>query len=159
MEKEDFDFELEYNKIASKHHLPEFRKICEDFDIEKMSDKKCNFLIRDIRIEINNKISSYVNLFETLINPGPSSIFIFSVLKNLSDSDREEIKGIYKRLIKIQMIAVKLNTIYREDKEIEFIKDIFEKWQDLKLRVYKVLENIESNFDKEEKVKQNSYFG
>ncbi|MEK0348131.1 MAG: hypothetical protein QQN44_07365, partial [Nitrosopumilus sp.] len=81
MENEEFDFESAYNELKQKHDLPEFKRLAEDFDIEKISDKEPLFLIREIRRAINEKITAYINLFENLINPNAPPMFIFSILR------------------------------------------------------------------------------
>ena len=80
MEPTDFDLKKAYLDLQQDHTLPEFTKLAEDFDIEKIQDKETSFLLREIRRAINEKITAYIHLFENLINPNAPPMFIFSIL-------------------------------------------------------------------------------
>ena len=159
MENTEFDFKPTYNELKLKHNLPEFEKLAEDFDIEKITDKEPIFPTREIRRVINEKITAYLHLFETLINPNAPPMFIFSILRNTSDKNKDNIREIYKTLSKIQVEAMKLDTIYKEDAEIKFINETFEAWQKLKLTIYKLIENFEASFEENDTSQKRSYFG
>ncbi|MBT7101942.1 hypothetical protein HN935_00335 [archaeon] len=159
MEKDDFDFEAVYNELAQKHSLPEFQKIAEDFDIEKIQDKESMFLVREIRRTINEKIAAYLHLFETLINPSSPPMFVFSIIRNMSETDKETIKKIYKALSRTQIEIMKLDTIYNEKEEAKFINEAFIIWQEFKPTIMKLIENLETNFETDDISKKRSYFG
>lgn len=158
METSEFDLKLAYGKLKLKHGLPEFEKLAEDFDIEKIENKESIFLIREIRRATNEKITAYLHLFETLINPNAPPMFVFSILRNSSDKNKNIVKEIYKILSKMQIEAMKLDTIYKEDAEVKFINETFKMWQGLKLRIYKLIENFEANFEEGETSQSRSYF-
>ena len=159
MEEKEFDLEKEYDILKQKHNLPEFKELAEDFDIEKIQDKETSFLIREIRRAINEKISAYIHLFENLINPNAPPMFVFSILRNISTSDKDTIKEIYKTLSKTQIETMKLDTIYNEQEEAKFINETFNKWQELKPTIHKLIENFEASFKTDNNSKKRSYFG
>jgi len=159
MEDKDFDLEKAYDELKQKHNIPEFTKLIEDFDIEKIQDKETLFLLREIRRAINEKITAYIQLFETLINPNTPPMFIFSILRNISTQDKDTIKEIYKTLSKTQIEIMKLDTIYNETNETKFINEIFNTWQNLKPKIYKLIENFESSIETDDNSKKRSYFG
>ena len=159
MENEEINFEEIYSELAQKHGLPEFEKIAEDFDIEKIQDKESIFLIREVRRAINEKIAAYIHLFETLINPSAPPMFVFSILRNISQEDKETIKKIYKAISRTQIEVMKLDTVYKEEEEIKFINETFIIWQELKPIIYKLIERFESSFDEDDTSKKRSYFG
>ncbi|MBU2577086.1 MAG: hypothetical protein KKF50_05190 [Nanoarchaeota archaeon] len=158
MEDKEFDLESEYNGLKEKHSLPDFKKLAEDFDVEKISEKESSFLIREIRRIINEKLSAYMHLFETLINPSAPPMFIFSVLRGIKEEDKESIKEIYKKLSRLQIKAMKLDTIYSEQGEVEFVKTSFTEWQDLKKTIYRIIEQFGENIEKSDNSKKRSYF-
>ena len=159
METQDIDLEQEYNEIKKQHELPEYKNLAEDFDIEKIQDKETSFLLREIRRTINEKISAYIQLFETLINPNAPPMFVFSILRNISTKDKDTIKEIYKTLSKTQIEIMKLDTIYNEKNEAEFITETFNTWQKLKPKIHKLIEDFESSFETDDTTKKRSYFG
>lgn len=159
METQDINIEDVYNEIRKKHNLPEFEKIAQDFDIEKIQNKETKFLLREVRRAISEKITAYIHLFENLINPNAPPIFIFSILQKMPQKDKNRIKEIYKTLSENQIEIMKLDTIYNEEKEAEFVKKIFKKWQELKKEIHELIENFEKNLKSEEISKNGSYFG
>jgi hypothetical protein len=158
MEEKEFDLELEYGKLKNKYELPEFEKLSEDFDLEKVSEKESLFLAREIRRAINEKMTAYLHLFETLINPAAPPMFVFSILRNISPENKELLKILYKKLARTQIETMKLDTIYNEEEEVKFIKETFENWQEIKKEVYQLIEQFESSFDTDDIAKRRSYF-
>lgn len=160
MEKieEDFDFENVYNDLKKDYKLPDFLKMCEEFDIEKIIDKESRFLLREIRRIMAEKTSAYLHLFETLINPSQSSVFVFSILKDIPNQDKEKMRGIYKELAKIQIKIMKLDSFYNEDQEAIFILKTFNIWQNIKGKILNIINKFEVNFENETPVKKSSYF-
>ena len=159
MENEEFDLESAYNELREKHGFPEFNKFGRDFDIEKISEKESIFLIREIRRTINEKLSAYMHLFETLINPSAPPMFIFSALRGIGEEDKELIKEIYKELSKLQIEVMKLDTIYSEESEIAFVNKSFDRWQELKKTIYGIIERFDENMENEDSSKKRGYFG
>ena len=157
-EEKEINLEEEYNKLKQKYTLPSFKEISEDFDIEKVQDKESTFLLREIRRTINEKTSAYLHLFENLINPNSPPIFIFTLIRNISIEDKETIKQLYKELSKTQIQVMKLDTIYKEESEAKFIKEIFTIWQGVKKKTYKLIETLESNMDNDDISSTKSYF-
>jgi hypothetical protein len=149
----------DYKKVEEKFELPSFDKLEEDFDMEKILDKEEGILIRDVRRVILEKLSGYLHLFETLINPTSPPVFVFSFMKNLSEQDKKEIKEIYKELSRLQIETIKLDTIFDEKKEANFIKNAYSQWQNLKKRIYGLVEIFEKEFEKSNETKEKSYFG
>ena len=158
MENDEFDLKSAYEELGTKYSLPEFEKLSEDFDVEKNIDKESTFLIRDIRRVAIEKTSAYLQLFETLINPNSPPMFVFSILRNVSTEDKDTIKEIYKILSRIQIEAMKLDIIYKEDAEAKFINETFNVWQKSKITIYKLIENFEMNFESDDTSKKRSYF-
>lgn len=149
----------DYKKIEEKFSLPAFENLVEEFDVEKISEKEEGLLIRDIRRAVAEKISGYLHLFEMLMNPSSPPMFVFSFMKNLSEQDKKEIKEIYKELSRLQIHTIKLDTVYDETKEAEFIKKTYTLWQNLKTKVYALVEIFEKEFEKNSEAKEKSYFG
>jgi hypothetical protein len=157
--EQELNFEELYNELKKEHDIPEFNKLAQDFDIEKIQDKETTFLLREIRRAINEKISAYIQLFETLINPNAPPMFVFSILRNISTKDKDTIKQTYKTLSKTQIEIMKLDTIYNEKQEAKFINDTFNTWQELKPTIHKLIEDFEASFETDDTTKKRSYFG
>jgi len=157
-EENEFDFEEDYEVLRQKYNLPEFETLAQDFDIEKIAEKETLFLAREIRRAINEKITAYIHLFETLINPTSPPMFVYKILKNMTEKEKEQIQEFYKILSKNQIEIMKLDTIYSEKNEIEFIKRTFKAWQEIKSKINTLFESFETNFENGDTSKERSYF-
>jgi hypothetical protein len=153
------DLEKEYEEVSKGFGLPSFEKLAEDFDVEKVLEKESVFLLRDIRRIIGDKLSAYLHLFETLLNPTSPPMFIFSVLKGMKDDEKKEIREIYQKLAKLQLKTMKLDTIYDEKKEADFVKESFEEWQDMKIKINQLLETFDKEFKEDSNSNKRGYFG
>lgn len=162
MEREHFreieELKEEYNKHKEKHSLPEFDRLAEDFDIEKVVEKESSFLLRDIRRAIKEKTGAYLQLFEGLMNPVSPPAFVFNLLKNASEDDKKEIREVYKKLAKHAITVLKLDTVYSEDNEAKFIISVFDEWQKLKNQIHNLFEKLDMVSGKEV-FERKGYFG
>jgi hypothetical protein len=153
------EIKKEYEILKNKYSLPEFEKLAEDFDVEKIVEKATSFILRDVRRAIGERISVYLHFFETLINPAAPPMFIFSILKNLEERDREKIREVYRKLANLQISAMKLDTFYKEKDEAEFIKKANEKWGDIKKKTHELLDDFEKKFKADSESIKKDYFG
>ena len=158
MDIPEFDIETDYEELKKAHSLPTFEALAEDFDIEKLADKETAFLAREIRRVINEKITAYIHLFETLINPQSPPMFVFKILKNMSPKEKEQIQEFYKVLSRTQIDVMKLDTVYSETDEIKFINKNFKAWQEMKPKIHALFTSFESNFENGDTSKERSYF-
>ncbi len=160
MEEEKTDYitlKEEYNKLD--YTLPDFEKLNEDFEVAKHLEEENQFLIRDIRKIMGQKFSAYLQLFELLKNPTSSPMFVYSLLRNISEEDKKLIKEIYKELSIFQVQSMKLDTIYSEQLESEFLNNGFDKWQELKCQILNLLDKIDFKKEEEKESVKNGYFG
>lgn len=157
-EPKQFDLEKEYAKLEKKYNLPDFETLSQDFDMEKVAEKEPIFLAREIRRSMNEKITAYIQLFETLTNPGGSPMFVFKIIKNISEKQKKQIQEFYKILSKMQIEIMKRDTIYSEKGEVDFINNTFKIWQKMKLEIHSLFKSFETNFENDETAKGRSYF-
>lgn len=164
MTKENNDISVlrrDYDSLKTKYSLPDFEELIIEFDIEKIAEKEkeSSLVLREVRRGINEKISAYMHLFETFMNPSSGPVFVFSMLKNIADSDKKKIKEIYQRLAKIEIGVFKLDTIYSEENEAKFIKSIAGEWAALKKEIYTLIEKLDEEFSIVEDKVSKGYFG
>ncbi|MBT3642830.1 hypothetical protein HN604_01765 [archaeon] len=155
----EITFGEEYEELREKYSLPEFDKLAEDFDIEKVSEKESTFILREIRRMIHEKLSAYLSLFEMLVNPSAPPMFMFGVIKKMNGDHKELIKKVYENLVKLQISIMKLDTVYSEKSEAEFIIRSFSEWQDMKVKIHDLIDSFEQNVEKNDSLKKTSYFG
>ena len=152
------ELKKQYEPLRKKYKLPSFNELNEDFDIEKSQEKETNFLLREIRREVTDKVAAFLRFFELFLNPQAAPLFVLGMLKNLTLHEKEIIGALYKELVALEIEAVNLDIRYDEKNEAKFIKNTFMKWQKLKPELEKVGVALRKIQTKEPKGKR-SYFG
>ncbi|MCL6500820.1 MAG: hypothetical protein K6T16_02175 [Candidatus Pacearchaeota archaeon] len=148
-----------YDALRKKHGLPEFSKINEEFEIEKVQERETEFLLREIRRAMSEKIAAFLRFFELFLNPQAAPVFILGMLKSLTVKDKELIEHIYNQLVNFELTSITLDIIYDEKKEVDFIKNTFKKWQCIKEELQEFSRIIERAKLEEKERKRKSYFG
>ncbi len=149
----------EYEMFKEKYNLPEWNSLEESFDISKAFLGDGGIILRDMRRKMNEKLASYIHLFETFMNPQATPIFITNALKNLEETDWSEIRRIYKKFAKIQFNQILADTIYSEEKEVETIKEIYSIWETEKNNLVKIIEKLDKQYSENSNNNKGNYFG
>ncbi len=162
--KSSCDIDLEkikekYNTLKKNYDLPSWEELEEDFDISKAFSVESETTLRDIRRKINEKITSYLHLFEMFMNPQTAPLFVMNVLKNLSESDDKNIKKTYGEMARIQFQQILADTIYSEENESKVIKETFDMWAREKVNIYKIIQVLGEKYKGSSVSKNKSYFG
>jgi len=149
----------EYKKLQQKYNLPEFTDLNKDFHIEKAVEVETDYLIREVRRLIADKIYNYLRFIETLLNPANAPMSVFSIIKAMNREEKEKLTEIYKKLVKSEVKMIRLDMDFSEEKEADFIKESYNVWQEIKKDFIDVLEKVEKNWDNKFEVNSKGYFG
>src|SRR3989344_956235 len=149
---------IDYKKIQEKYKLPSFEKLNEDFGIEKAADEEIDILIREIRKHISEKAFNYLRFVETLLNPTNAPMSIFTITKSMGVEEKNKLTEIYKKLVKSEVKMISIEIEFSEKKEANFIKEIFEVWQEIKKDFLEVIKVVEKNWENKTEGKNRKYF-
>lgn len=150
----------DYAVLKQKYSLPEYSALADDFhSIERASDVETDYLLREIRRYVAEKLFNFHRFVEALLNPSNVPMYIFSMIKTLGADDKKKLSDIYKEIAKMEIEGIKLDLDYSEKKEAEFIKECFAKWQIIKKDFFFVLEAIKKNWDAKADEGKRDYFG
>ena len=162
MEKEEFNLEKlkkEYETFKPKYNLPEFSELNKLFDIEEI-DQNSDYILRKIRRAMSEKTSGYLRFIETLLNPSNAPIFFFKLVKKLENEDKEFLSKVYDTLGNFEIEIISLELEYSEEKEAEFIKKVYNTFNDeIKGNFIKIIKRLENGDNDKRKESSNSYFG
>ena len=158
-EKSLEDFKKRYREIQSKYELPEFEELNDFFQVEKAAENETDFLLREIRKVIADRLFNYARFVESLLNPVNVPMFVFSIVKTFDVKEKEILEEIYKKLAKREIDLVELDVDSTEEKEAKFIRESFELWKEIKRDFLKVVEVIRKNWDVESEEGKKDYFG
>jgi hypothetical protein len=153
------EVKMQYKKLQEKYQLPNFELMNQEFSIEKIADTETEILTREIRRYIADKIFNYLRFIETLLNPANAPMFIFSVIKSMSQDDKKKLTDIYVKLSEIDLELIKLDIECSESKDAEFIGKVYDSWQNIKKELIPILSKLKNVKDNDEDKSANRYFG
>ena len=148
----------QYEVLRKKYKLPEFSKLNEDFEIEKLQDHESDFLLREVRRAIVEKMSAVLKFLEIMINPNENSpAFVYAMIKEIKPETKKMIEAMYKELSTIEISSIMLDLDYIEKEEAKFVKDHAKKWEKTRKDLKVLIKNLDSMWKSEKPHK--SYFG
>ena len=160
MEKENLeDLKKEYLELQKKYELPSFEELNNDFQIEKAAENETDFLLREIRKLIAERLFNYLRFIESLLNPVSVPMFVYSIIKTLDVKDKEKLTEAYKKLAKKEVDLLELDIESIDEKEVKFIKDSYRLWQEIKKDVLDIVRIIRKNWDSKVEENRKDYFG
>lgn len=149
----------EYSKIQKKYALPGFDELNKEFNIEKNAELETDYLIREVRKSISDKLVGFMRFIESLLNPVNVPMFIFYITKNLRLEDKKKLTKVYKELSKNEVLLIEADTKFSERNEAEFIKKSYRLWKEIQEDILNILEVIKKNWDNEFEAESKGYFG
>lgn len=147
-----------YKTIKNKFSLPSFEELNREFQIEKISEMETDYLTREIRKAVGDKLANYMRFAETMLNPANANMFIFSMVKALGTEEKAKFTEIYKKLSKNELEFVELDTVFSEEKEAKFIKESHDLWNEIKHEFLEIIQKIKKNWDLKAEINSKGYF-
>ena len=77
----------------------------------------------------------------------------------MNGEDRKYLEEAYLKLGKFEIECIMLDSIYDEQKEIDFIKKAFKEWQEIKKKFSMTLKNLIEGIEKKGEKKERGYLG
>jgi hypothetical protein len=159
MDKTDkMDIEKSYAKLATKHKLPKFDAIDKIFEIGSI-DKE-DYLLKEIRRRMADKIDHYIEMLEGVINP-ETTLSGLHECKFFNDDEKTELFELYRKLMAHIRQCDILNLDSSDEDEAAFIRDLFKDWSNLESQLRAVIIKLKKAWVDEEVSKKDiiGYFG
>lgn len=153
------DLKKKYKELQKKYGLPDFEELNKEFAIEKIAETETDFLTREIRRFIADKIYNYLRFCETLMNPVNAPMFVFLIIKSMSPEEKKKISDSYNKLSEINFELVKLDLEFDEKTDAEFIKKTYDSWKSLRKILVDIIKKAKSSKDEKENKNNGGYFG
>ena len=148
-----------YSILQEKYKLPGFDELNINFDIERAVEHETDYLLREIRRNLSEKIFLYLKFIEMILNPSSAPMFVFALVKNLSALDKKELEDIYKKLARLDLDIMELDLEYSEKKEAEVITKINKEWKIINKELMKTIKKFKETWDKSSVTNNKGYFG
>ncbi|MAG07916.1 hypothetical protein CMO89_00415 [Candidatus Woesearchaeota archaeon] len=141
-----------YNYLKTKYSLPAFGKL--DMEFELSSIDKDDFLLRDIRKKMIEKIDFFCEIIEGSLQPDTASLASMHECKFFEDEEKERLYALYKRLMLLNRSAILLGINSKDDEEAEFINSVFNEWPKFQEEILAYAKKMKDCWEKESHVKE-----
>ena len=152
------ELKKEYAKLKEKYELPEFEELNKEFEIEKLQEYETDILLKNIRKTMAEKVLALIHFLEFFINPTGAPMFILAMTRNLKENTKKAIEEAYKKGCEIEIKSLSIDLFYDEKKEIEFIHEFIEEWEEIKNMIKGLPDDLIKAWEVSEK-KEKNYLG
>ncbi len=118
-----------YKQLKEKHSLPEFKLLNQEFEISSIEEE--DFLLRNIRKKILEKIEFALSILDDILHPD-SGFATYNESGAFSESDRNDILEMYKRLMYFKRLSTELSFDDSDGLNAKFINDFMGEWPKIK---------------------------
>jgi hypothetical protein len=134
-----------YQELSGKYKLPSFEELDNEFEVSII--EKDNFLLREIRRAIIEKIEIYIEFLEKLLNPETdlSSMYESSVF---NEEDRKELFEVYKKIMFFHRLSVEVSIEENDEKTSEYLNKFLGEWVEIKKRFLAVVQKTKESWVK-----------
>ena len=143
-----------YELARKKYKLPAFDDIDDEFEIRKI-DPDLN-VVREVRRVIGFRLQGFADIFESILNPQPSSLHSMIETKIFEKHEIEPYFALYKKMW--AFIHEGLHAwLQSEEKEAGYINKMWKEWPAIKPQMRKFFGKLEAGWQKTEKEKTENY--
>ena len=145
------EIEKEYQKLAKKHKLPSFENLNNEFEISTIEEE--DFLLREVRRKIAEKIELYIKLVEPVLQP-EATVCDMHECKASNEEEKKKIYDLYKRLMYLDRFSVETSVDEDDGKSSLFINEVWEEWANIKKEFVYVIIKLKESWLKESDIKE-----
>ena len=147
--------EESYERLRKEHKLPEFDSLNNEFEISIIDSEE--FLVREIRRKITEKICFFTDIIGGVINTESSASAMLE-LGNITEEDIKKGFSVYRKLMYWERYSAELSALSDDNKEAEFIRKFYEEWIVLKMDIATTISKIKETWKMSDEKKSEAYF-
>ncbi|PIN89554.1 hypothetical protein COU61_03055 [Candidatus Pacearchaeota archaeon CG10_big_fil_rev_8_21_14_0_10_35_13] len=148
-----------YGELQKKYKLPTFEKMNYYYDIEELSGKETDLLLRAVRRKITEKTNSYLRFIEVFLNPSQAPLFFMLLGKSLDAETMKLMNEIYIELGKVEIEHLRLEVQESEAEEARVINEVTKNWEIIREKTKGLAEIFGKRWNKKSESKEKGYFG
>jgi len=158
LEQKEFDIEKEYNEVRKKYGLPEYSQLNNEFEISCIDKEE--FILRQIRRKIVEKMEFFSDILEGILQPDTASLAEMYECRIFDDDEKSKAMHIFKRLMLIQKESIEAAVENSQQLNADFINKSFKEWLSLKKDLKQIIKKIIESWGKESEMEEKlGYFG
>ena len=140
-----------YQELSKKHKLPSFDEINNEFEISTI--EKEDFLLREVRRKIIERIELYATFLEEILQP-EATVSNMHESKAFDAKEREDIFKLYKKLMFLSRLSTETAINEDDNKTSEYIDEVFRDWNQIKESFLKFAKKSKECWLKESDIKE-----
>jgi hypothetical protein len=152
------DIQEKYQKLVKQHRLPRYEDLDGEFEIRNLDDDA--FLLNEILRRFIERLEFYAGILNDLMQPEASSMSSMHETRFFTDSEKNEMYGLFKRIMKAQRSALEHLVKHDEARQAVFVSTFFDGWKGMKGEILGIISKIKDSWDKETTIEEDvGYFG
>lgn len=140
------EIQKKYDELKKKYALPSFNDINNEFEISTIENN--DFLLREIRKKIDERIEVFLKILNTLLQP-ETNICELHECRDFSEKDKDDAFLLYKELMLMHDSALIAGIICDEKEDAKFISEAFKGWQPVKKKILAVMNKMKDSWKKD----------
>ena len=147
-----------YDKLQNKYGLPGFNDLDEIFEISSIEND--NFLLREIRKIIINKIKNFSEILEDIIHPN-STVSAYHECRFFNENEKKNLYDLYGKMMGVVRTSNMLEVDTNDELEAKFISDMYKSWPLIKKDLQQIMKKLRDCWREDEiaETDTSSYFG
>ncbi len=143
----------EYDELRKKYpELPSYEAVNSEFEI--YSIEKPDFLTRQIRRKIVERMDLFLEILEQVIQPNTERFVSFYECSCFNDKEKNEVLVLFKKLMVYYRSLVVADVIQDEKNDVRVIREVFNEWPGLRKQILPYLEKVKMHWHELKQVKE-----
>jgi len=143
------EIKKKYLALGKKHKLPGFESLDQDFEISTI--EFYDFLLREIRRKMTEKIEIFIKVLDGVLQP-EAVICDMQECHVFNDDEKSKVYEVYKKLMYYNRLSFETAIDEDDKKSAFFIQSFFDDWRNLKKELSEILSKMKDSWEKESSI-------
>ncbi|MBD3303631.1 hypothetical protein GF343_00650 [Candidatus Woesearchaeota archaeon] len=131
-----------YAKLKKEFDLPDFDFLNKEFEIATIEPD--GFLLREIKRKIKDRLNYASDILNKIIQPETAALSDLYEYRCFDDEDKQKIFELFSRILYLSRKIVESEFLLDEKKDAEIIKEVAEKWPDIRKEMIPFVKSLEA---------------
>ena len=136
----------EYDVLKKKYNLPDFEALDKEFEISTI--EKPDFLLRNIKKKICEKLELAADLLAKLIQPETSCIADLYEYRCFNDKDKKKIFELYSKILYLHRKLLETDFLLDDNEDANIIMHTAKEWPELRKQMLPFVKSLEACWEK-----------
>lgn len=145
------DIQKKYNELQKKHKLPDYAQLNSDFEISVIDKEE--FLLREVRRKIYEKIDKFVQVLDTVLQP-EANVKDMQECHVFTEKEKERIYELYKRMMFYLQYSNETALFETDEESARFITESSSGWQSIKKELKPIVSKLKESWKEETTIQE-----